>query len=229
MDRRETISLLSLGIVAAGVGGIALTARSDEDGTAAPSDDASAPAPTDDSASSAADTGTDAETEPVEAPAATVDPNIPDLPNMGPRPEFLPVQEWLQTDATSLDDFAGKVLAVQFWTFWCHNCQATWPHMRNLHQTYAGEHFEIIGIHAPEFSYESEVENVAAAAIENDLVWPIAIDNEKANFRSWQERRFWPRLFLIDVDGNIRYDKIGEGRYDEQTAAVGALIAEATA
>ena len=61
---------------------------------------------------------------------------------------------------------------------------------------------------------------------ENGLVWPIAIDNEKLNFRSWQERRFWPRVFLIDRDGNVRYDHIGEGAYDDIDAAVGALIAE---
>ena len=167
----------------------------------------------------------DADVDPLE-PTTTVNPDLPDLPNMGPHPEFLPVQQWLQTDATHLSDFSGKVLAVQFWTFGCHNCQATWPHMRRLHEAYAGENFEIVGIHAPEFSYEREVENVAEAAIENELVWPIAIDNEKLNFRSWQERRFWPRLFLIDGNGNVRYDHIGEGRYAEQTAAVGALIDE---
>ena len=151
---------------------------------------------------------------------------VPDLPNRGPHPEFFEVQEWIQTDATSFDDFDGKVVAVQFWTFGCRNCTATFPHLRDLYAKHSGDDFEIVGVHAPEFDFEREVESVAAAAEENGLVWPIAIDNEKLNFRSWQERRFWPRLFLIDRDGNVRYDHIGEGAYDEIDAAVGALIAE---
>ena len=151
---------------------------------------------------------------------------VPDLPNRGPHPEFFEVQEWIQTDATSFDDFDGKVVAVQFWTFGCSNCTATFPHLRELYAKHSGDDFEIVGVHAPEFDFEREVESVAAAAEENGLVWPIAIDNEKLNFRSWQERRFWPRLFLIDRDGNVRYDHVGEGAYDDIDAAVGALIAE---
>ena len=151
---------------------------------------------------------------------------VPDLPNRGPHPEFFEVQEWIQTDATSFDDFDGKVVAVQFWTFGCSNCTATFPHLRDLYAKHSGDDFEIVGVHAPEFDFEREVDSVAAAAEENGLVWPIAIDNEKLNFRSWQERRFWPRLFLIDRDGNVRYDHVGEGAYDDIDAAVGALIAE---
>lgn len=166
---------------------------------------------------------------PESTPPTTLDPNTPDLYDNGPHPEFLEVQEWIQTNATSLEDFDGKVLAIQFWTFGCSNCQATFPHMRDLHEKYAGEDFEVIGVHAPEFDHERDVASVRRAAEENGLVWPIAIDNDKLNFRSWQERRFWPRLFLIDVDGNVRFDHIGEGAYDEIDAAVGALIDEKNA
>lgn len=162
---------------------------------------------------------------PSTAPTAS-DPDPPALPNLGPHPEFLPVQEWLQTDATSFDDFDGKVVAVQFWTFGCRNCQATYPHLRDLYAKYGGDDFEIVGVHAPEFDRERDVDAIAAAAAEHGLTWPIAVDNEKLNFRSWQDRRFWPRIFLVDADGNVRYDHIGEGAYAEIDAAVGALIAE---
>ena len=67
---------------------------------------------------------------------------------------------------------------------------------------------------------------VAEAAEANGLVWPIAIDNEKLNFRSWQELRLSLRIFLIDRAGSVRYDHIGEGAYDGIEAGVSALIAE---
>lgn len=233
MEARRVTALVSLGLVGAAVVGLIATSGNDTDSdVVAPAVEQQPEAepvgevlsePTPEPAEAApAETTPSTET----VPPTTLDPNTPDLPDRGPHPEFLDVQEWIQTNATAFDDFDGKVLAVQFWTFGCHNCQATFPHMRELHEKYAGDDFEVIGVHAPEFDYERDVDSVASEAQENGLVWPIAIDNDKLNFRSWQERRFWPRLFLIDADGNVRYDHIGEGAYDEIDAAVGALINE---
>ena len=245
MESRRITALASLGLVGAVVVGLIATSggeSSPNTGTAAAEQPAQAPvgdvlpepdADPESDVEVAATTGAEPaeQAAPETAPATTIDPNVPDLPNRGPHPEFLEVQEWIQTNATEFDEFDGKVLAVQFWTFGCHNCQATYPHMRDLHAKYAGEDFEVIGVHAPEFDFEDDVDAVRAAAEENGLVWPIAIEFEetKANFRSWQDRRFWPRLFLIDSDGNVRYDHIGEGAYDEIDAAVGALIDEKNA
>lgn len=236
MEARRVTALVSLGLVGAAVVGlIATSGNTSDDDTAAP---AAAQRPESGSIDDAEPIATEASSADAEAAAVpetasptTLDPNTPDLPNRGPHPEFLEVQEWIQTNATEFDEFDGKVLAVQFWTFGCHNCQATYPHMRDLHEKYAGEDFEVIGVHAPEFDFEDDVDAVRQAAEENGLVWPIAIEfkETKANFRSWQDRRFWPRLFLIDADGNVRYDHIGEGAYDEIDAAVGALIDEKNA
>jgi thiol-disulfide isomerase/thioredoxin len=233
MEARRVTALVSLGLVGAVVVGLVATSGRDTETDAAVP--AAQPQPVDDSAGDVLSepahgvVPTVAEAAPETASPTTLDPDTPDLSNRGPHPEFLDVQEWIQTNATTFDDFDGKVLAVQFWTFGCHNCQATFPHMGDLHEKYAGEDFEVIGVHAPEFDFERDVNSVASEAQENGLVWPIAIDNDKLNFRSWQERRFWPRLFLIDADGNVRYDHIGEGAYDEIDAAIGALINEKNA
>jgi thiol-disulfide isomerase/thioredoxin len=217
MDARRVTAVVGLGLVGAVVVGLNATSGSgDSDQTPA------AAAATDQTPTTALGTPV-AEAPAAAEPAAT---DTPGLASRGPHPDFLQVQEWIQTDATSFADFDGKVIAVQFWTFGCGNCKATFPHMRDLYDKYGGDDFEIVGVHAPEFDFERDVEAVAAAAEDNGLTWPIAIDNEKLNFRSWQERRFWPRLFLIDRAGNVRYDHIGEGAYDEIDAAVGTLIAE---
>ncbi len=250
MDARRITAVVSLGLVGAVVVGLVATSGGESDADAevpvvqepadAAVDESVVEAPqvdgvVDTAADTAFDTtpplATDATSDTVaETTTPTpLDPNTPDLPDRGPHPEFLEVQEWIQTDSTAFEDFDGKVLAVQFWTFSCSNCQATFAHMRDLYAKYAGDDFEVIGVHAPEFDSDRDVNSVAAAAEENGLIWPIAIDNDKLNFRSWQERRFWPRLFLIDADGNVRYDHIGEGAYDEIDAAVGALIDEKNA
>jgi thiol-disulfide isomerase/thioredoxin len=160
------------------------------------------------------------------APSTTVTP--PDLPDRGPHPELVEIDGWLQSEVMSLEELQGRVVAVQFWTFGCRNCRATLPHMQALYEKYHDQGFEIVGIHAPEFSYESEVPNIEEAAAELGVTWPIVLDTDKRTFHSWQEgpTGHWPRIYLIDRRGNIRYDHIGEGRYAETDAAVQALLAE---
>lgn len=154
---------------------------------------------------------------------------VPDLPDRGPHPELLDIDGWLQSDVTSLEELQGKVVAVQFWTFGCRNCKATIPHMRELYQKYQDQGFEIVGIHAPEFGFEAEIDNIDQAATDLGVTWPIVLDTRKRTFHSWQEgpTGHWPRIYLLDRDGHIRYDHIGEGRYDQTDAAVQALLAEA--
>ncbi len=250
MDRRRYAALAGLVLIAALVVGLVVTDGSDDDvasGSPSAADDAVVGAP--DVAGGADDAdaeGTiavfedageegedDGATEPVvddevaALAAALTDPLVPDLPDRGEHPPLVDIDGWQQSDVESLEELRGKVVAVQFWTFGCHNCTATIPHLQELYAKYGGEDFEIVGVHAPEFDYERDPARIAEAADDLGVTWPIVLDTEKRSFRTWQtERRFWPRLYLIDQDGNVRYDKIGEGRYDEIDAAVGALIAE---
>ena len=137
---------------------------------------------------------------------------------------------WLQTDMTSLEDTRGKVTVVQFWTFDCFNCRNTLANMADLyarHGAGSGD-LEIVGVHSPEFDYERDPDAISAAAVDLNVTWPIALDTEKQNFHDWQpgNRGFWPRTYVLDRDGNIRFDHIGEGAYDELNETVAALIAD---
>jgi thiol-disulfide isomerase/thioredoxin len=156
------------------------------------------------------------------------DPDAPELPDRGLHPELVAIDGWLHSDVASLEELRGRVVAVQFWTFGCRNCKATLPHMQALYANYRSEGLEIVGIHAPEFDYEAEVDNIVEAAADLGVTWPIALDPDKRTFHSWQEgpTGFWPRIYLLDREGHIRYDHTGEGRYDEIDAAVRALLAE---
>lgn len=160
------------------------------------------------------------------APATTFP--TPDLPDRGPHPALIDIDGWLQSDVTSLEELRGQVVAVQFWTFGCSNCKATLENMGVWYERYRDDGFEIVGVHAPEFSYEAEVDNIVEAAGELGVTWPIALDTTKRTFHSWQEgpRGFWPRIYLLDRHGNIRYDHRGEGRYRQTEAAIQALLAE---
>ena len=83
----------------------------------------------------------------------------------------------------------------------------------------------VIGNHYPEFSYEEDLDNLIEALSELDISYPVAQDNEGKTWRAYKNR-YWPTLYLIDKQGNIRFTHIGEGRYQETEAAIQALLAE---
>ncbi len=151
---------------------------------------------------------------------------FPEPENFGPRRDLVELDGWLNTSATSLDDFDGKVLVVEMWTFGCFNCKNRIPHNQELYAAHSRDDFEMIGVHAPEFSYEAEIPNIEEAVERLGVTWPVALDTEKRNFRAWQDggRRFWPRTYVIDQNGDVRYDHIGEGRYQELADTVAWLI-----
>ena len=152
--------------------------------------------------------------------------NAVDVPeNLGPAGSLRELDGWLQTDATSFEDFDGQVRIVQFWTFGCYNCRNTIPALQGIYERYESEGLEIIGVHSPEFDREKEIDAIAAAAVDHGVTWPIALDTDKTNFRDWQPgRRFWPRTFVIDQNGDVRFNHIGEGRYDDLEATVAYLV-----
>ena len=57
------------------------------------------------------------------------------------------------------------------------------------------------------------------------MPYPVAQDNEGATWGAYHVR-YWPTMMLIDKQGVIRYQHIGEGRYAETEAAIQMLLAE---
>ena len=94
-----------------------------------------------------------------------------------------------------------------------------------MYETYEGDDFTVISVHYPEFDYEREYGNVAAAAAELGVEYPIAIDNERLTWSAYNQR-YWPTRYVIDKYGRIRYKHIGEGAYDETEAVIVQLMAE---
>jgi thiol-disulfide isomerase/thioredoxin len=153
---------------------------------------------------------------------------VVDLPDLGAAPEFQN-EVWLNSDSpVSLADQRGKVVLLEFWTFGCINCQRTIPFVQEWQAAYEGDDFTVISIHYPEFAYEREVENVQDALARFDITYPVAIDNDRLTWRAYSQR-YWPTTYLIDKNGRIRYQHIGEfsrGADQAAVAAIEALMAE---
>lgn len=133
---------------------------------------------------------------------------------------------WLNTDAPlRLADLRGQVVLLEFWTFDCINCIHTIPSVSAWHETYAEQGLTVIGVHYPEFQYERDIDNLRAAMDRLGVTYPVAQDNDGLTWRAYNQR-YWPTIYLIDKRGDIRYIRIGEGRYEQTEAAIQALLAE---
>ena len=99
------------------------------------------------------------------------------------------------------------------------------PSVREWHKTYSPQGLVVIGNHFPEFRYEADLSNLKDALTRLDVPYPVALDNDGKTWEAYRVR-YWPTLFLIDKQGDIRYQHIGEGRYAETETAIQALLAE---
>ena len=147
------------------------------------------------------------------------------LPNLGPAPE-LQNDVWFNTDRPlRLAELRGSVVLLDMWTFGCINCRRVIPHLSSWHDRYADEGLIVIGNHYPEFSYERDSGNLQQALLDLEVEYPVAQDNDRLTWGAYGTR-YWPTLYLIDKAGNLRFEHIGEGRYDETEAAIQTLLAE---
>ena len=83
----------------------------------------------------------------------------------------------------------------------------------------------IIGVHAPEFEFEKDYSNVKSAVEKFGIKYPVVQDNDFATWRAYSNQ-YWPHKFLVDADGYIRYDHIGEGGYSETEQKIVELLKE---
>ncbi|HET6780077.1 MAG TPA: thioredoxin family protein [Nitrososphaera sp.] len=142
-------------------------------------------------------------------------------------PELTNVNGYINSEPITLAELRGKVVLVDFWTYSCINCIRTIPYLNAWHEKYADNGLVIVGVHTPEFEFEKDYNNVRAAVEKFDIRYPIAQDNEKETWKAY-ENRYWPRKYLIDSEGYIRYDHIGEGAYAETEKVIQSLLAERT-
>jgi thiol-disulfide isomerase/thioredoxin len=140
-------------------------------------------------------------------------------------PDFDRVTGYVNTSPIKLSDLKGKVVLVHFWTYTCINCIHTIPHLNDWYEKYANKGFVIAGIQTPEFEFEKNIDSVKNAVKDFKIKYPIIQDNDYGTWNAYGNR-YWPRDYLLDNEGYIRYDHIGEGGYDETENIIQSLLAE---
>ena len=130
---------------------------------------------------------------------------------------------WLNSEPLTADALRGRVVAFDIWTYSCVNWLRTLPYVRAWSETYADHGLVVVGVHAPEFGFEHDLDNVRRAVTDLAVGYPVVIDNDFAIWRSF-ENRYWPALYLVDRDGRVRFRHFGEEAYGEIERAIQELL-----
>jgi thiol-disulfide isomerase/thioredoxin len=147
-------------------------------------------------------------------------------------PEFAQISGYINTpinnNPLTLSSLKGKVVLVYIWTYTCINSIRPMPYIDDWNQKYSNNGLVTVGVHSPEFTFEKNYTNVKAAVQRFGIGYPVILDSDHGTWDAY-ENQYWPRFYLIDTQGNIRYDHIGEGSYDQIEKAIRSLLAERAA
>jgi len=133
--------------------------------------------------------------------------------------------DWLNSQPLTSDSLRGKVVLIDVWTYTCINWLRTAPYIRAWAEKYKNLGLVVIGVHAPEFPFERNVDNVRRAVEHMGLAYPIAIDNNFAIWRAFKNQ-YWPALYFVDAQGRLRHYHFGEGDYEQSERFIQKLLAE---
>ena len=117
------------------------------------------------------------------------------------------------------DEWNGKPLLVNFWATWCVPCRKEMPVLMELHEKYADQGFEVIGLAAELGTAGSDPEKVATFVKEMGLRYPILFGEMEAVIDI--SKRYGNRIggipysAFVDRDGVVRHVKFGEMSVDE--------------
>jgi thiol-disulfide isomerase/thioredoxin len=148
------------------------------------------------------------------------------VPNQSELASLERANKWLNSPPLTASDLRGKVVLIDFWTYTCINWLRTLPYVRAWAEKYREQGLVVIGVHAPEFAFEKDLNNVRRAVKDVRIDYPIAVDNDHVIWRAF-DNQYWPALYFIDAQGRVRHHHFGEGAYEQSEMIIQELLAEA--
>ena len=151
-----------------------------------------------------------------------------EVPGTGVLTAFDTASEWLNSPPLTASGLRGRVVLVQFWTYTCINWLRTLPYVRAWYERYGPNGLTVVGVHTPEFGFESDVDNVRRAAKDLNVEYPVVIDSDYAIWTAF-ENHYWPALYFVGANGHLRGHHFGEEDYERSERTIQRLLTEAGA
>lgn len=131
--------------------------------------------------------------------------------------------QFINGTKSSLSDFKGRVVVLQFTASWCSVCRREMPHLeKDIHQRYKGEKVVLIGVDRDE-----PLETVIKFKEEMGTTYPLALDPNANIFGLFAKKESGvTRNVVIDQTGKIVFltRLFDENEYQEMLRVIKELI-----
>jgi len=106
----------------------------------------------------------------------------------------------------ALAQLRGKTVLVNFWATSCPGCVKEMPQLVDTYNQYHDKGFELVAV---AMSYDPP-DHVHQFVAERGLPFPVVLDSRGDIARAFGEVKLTPTAFLIDADGHIVEQTIGD-------------------
>jgi cytochrome c biogenesis protein CcmG/thiol:disulfide interchange protein DsbE len=103
----------------------------------------------------------------------------------------------------SLSQFKGKVVLINFFTFFCGPCREEMPHLSQMYQELKGQGFQTLGI-----GLSSTPDQLKQLVTQLKLAYPV-LEGTDAVSKAYGGVELVPLTFIIDKQGNIAHKVLG--------------------
>ena len=141
-------------------------------------------------------------------------------------PDFVGIEEWINTEPLSLSQLKDKVVLLDCWTYTCIFCLRSIPLVRKLNEKYSKHGLVVVGAHSAEYHFATNIINIKRALDRYSVNFPVALDTKNKTWEAYGNS-YWPKHVLIDSNGLIRYEHAGYGSIAEFEAPIIELLQEA--
>lgn len=134
-----------------------------------------------------------------------------------PAPEFN-LKEVLQGQDYTLSQFKGKVVMINFFTFFCGPCREEMPDLNKIHNELKGQGLQTLGI-----ALSSEATQIRFLVKQLALDYPVLLGNDKVS-EAYGNVVVVPTTFIIDKQGKIVHKIEGTRKKTEFEKLIKALL-----
>ncbi|MFP5227204.1 MAG: TlpA family protein disulfide reductase [Acidobacteriota bacterium] len=119
----------------------------------------------------------------------------------------------LNGNKVSLASFKGRPLVVDFWATWCEPCKAEIPWFEKLHEQYAAQGLEILGVSTDDLDRDdpakmfTQKRDIADFVAKMHMNYPVLLGEDAVEDKWGIDAT--PTTFFIDRNGKIVASSIG--------------------
>jgi thiol-disulfide isomerase/thioredoxin len=112
--------------------------------------------------------------------------------------------------SSSLEDYRGKVVILNFWAVWCGPCRVEIPDFVKLQEKYRSQGFEIVGVSMDKvWPRGGGPETVAPFMKDYKINYTVLMVNDTSALAGYQIPQAIPTTYVLDREGRIVKSYLG--------------------